>query len=72
MVTNAAILTITPQQLAYLLGISLQVTGVQSHPTTHAIEVTFDDPRLPAVTEGARPREIDFADLTRLATRGEL
>ena len=70
--THAAILTITLQQLGYLLGVSLQVTGVQSHPTTHVIEVRFDDPRLPPVTEGAKPAEIDFADLTKLATRGEL
>jgi len=72
MVTHAAILKITPAQLAALLTVSLQITGVQSDPITHTIEIRFDDPRLPEVIKGATPPEIDLQDLTRIATRGEL
>jgi len=69
---HAAIIRISPTQLQAMLGVPFQVTGVQSDPITHIIEIRFDDERLPPVAEGATPTQIDVADLSRLITRGEL
>ncbi|HUV95820.1 MAG TPA: hypothetical protein VMX14_13475 [Anaerolineae bacterium] len=70
--THAATLEITIPQLAALLGISLTITDVEVDPMTGTVTVTFNDPRLVMVPEGATPPKINFDDLTSLATRGEL